>query len=45
MAGPMLVAFALSLAGMTALAIALYHFEVGGKLLDRRLRDLREVIA
>jgi heme exporter protein C len=45
MAPSMLLAFVLSLAGMVALAFALYSFEVGGKLLDRRLRELREVIA
>jgi len=45
MAPSMLLVFALSLAGMLALASALYAFEVGGKLLDRRLRELREVIA
>jgi heme exporter protein C len=45
MAPSMLLAFALSLAGMLALAVTLYAFEVGGKLLDRRLRELREVIA
>jgi heme exporter protein C len=45
MAPSMLLVFALSLAGMLALAFALYAFEVGGKLLDRRLRELREVIA
>jgi heme exporter protein C len=45
MAPSMLLAFVLSLAGMLALAVTLYAFEVGGKLLDRRLRELREVIA
>jgi heme exporter protein C len=45
MAPSMLLVFVLSLAGMLALASALYAFEVGGKHLDRRLRELREVIA
>ena len=45
MASSMLLAFALSLAGMLALASVLYTFEVGGKLLDRRLRSLLEVTA
>ena len=45
MAPSMLLVFALSLGGMLALAAALYAFEVGGKLLDRRLRLLKEVIA
>ena len=45
MASSMLFVFALSLAGMLALASALYAFEVGGKLLDRRLRELKEGIA
>ena len=45
MAPSMLLVFVLSLAGMVALAGALYSFEVGGKLLDRRLRRLREAIA
>ena len=45
MAPSMLLVFVLSLAGMLALACSLYAFEVGGKLLDRRLRELREVIA
>jgi heme exporter protein C len=45
MAPTMLLVFVLSLAGMLALAFTLYAFEVGGKLLDRRLRELREVIA
>ena len=45
MAPSMLLAFAASLAGMLALASALYAFEVGGKLLDRRLGMLREVTA
>jgi heme exporter protein C len=45
MAPSMLLVFVLSLAGMLALAATLYAFEVGGKLLDRRLRELREVIA
>jgi len=45
MAPSMLLVFALSLAGMLALASTLYAFEVGGKLLDRRLRELREVIS
>jgi heme exporter protein C len=45
MAPSMLLVFVLSLAGMVALACTLYSFEVGGKLLDRRLRELKEVIA
>jgi heme exporter protein C len=45
MAPSMLIVFVLALAGMLALASALYAFEVGGKQLDRRLRALREVIA
>ena len=45
MASSMLFVSALSLAGMLALASALYAFEVGGKLLDRRLRELKEGIA
>ena len=45
MAPSMLLVFVLSLAGMLALALTLYAFEVRAKLLDRRMRDLREVIA
>jgi heme exporter protein C len=45
MAPSMLLVFVLSLAGMLALAATLYAFEVGGKLLDRRLRELREVFS
>lgn len=45
MAPSMLLVFVLSLAGMLALAATLYAFEVGGKLLDRRLRELREVLS
>ena len=45
MASSMLLVFVLSLAGMLALAFTLYSFEVHAKLLDRRMRDLREVIA
>ena len=45
MAPSMLLAFTVSVAGMFALASALYAFEVAGKLLDRRLRTLRELIA
>jgi heme exporter protein C len=36
------VAFLVCLAGMLVLAAALYHFELLGKRLDLRLRDLRE---
>ena len=45
MAPSMLLVFVLSLAGMLALAGTLYAFEVGEKLLDRRLRELKEVIS
>jgi heme exporter protein C len=45
MAPSMLLVFVLSLVGMLALAGTLYAFEVGGKLVDRRLRELREVIS
>jgi heme exporter protein C len=45
MAPSMLLVFVLSLAGMLALALTLYAFEVRAKLLDRRMRELREVIA
>ena len=45
MAPSMLLVFVLSLAGMLALAFTLYSFEVHAKLLDRRMRELREVIA
>jgi heme exporter protein C len=45
MAPSMMLVFFLSLAGMVALAFTLYAFEVRAKLLDRRMRELREVIA
>ena len=45
MAPSMLLVFVLSLAGMLSLASALYAFEVRGKLLGRRLRELQEVFA
>jgi heme exporter protein C len=45
MAPSMMLVFFLSLAGMLALAFTLYAFEVRAKLLDRRMRELREVIA
>jgi hypothetical protein len=45
MAPSMFLVFVLSLAGMLALALTLYAFEVRAKLLDRRMRELREVIA
>ena len=45
MAPSMMLVFFLSLAGMLALAFTLYSFEVRAKLLDRRMRELREVIA
>ena len=45
MAPSMFFVFVLSLAGMLALALTLYAFEVRAKLLDRRMRELREVIA
>jgi len=41
MAPSMLLVFVLSLLGMLSLAATLYAFEVGGKLLDRRLRELK----
>jgi heme exporter protein C len=42
--GSMLVAFGVCLAGMLALAFALYQNELTGKRLDARLRELREAL-
>ncbi|MBD0317926.1 MAG: cytochrome c biogenesis protein CcsA [Thermoleophilia bacterium] len=45
MAGTMFAAFCVCLAGMLALAAALYLNELAGKRLDARLRELRETLA
>jgi heme exporter protein C len=45
MAGSMLFTFCVCLAGMVALAAALYANELAGKRLDARLRELREVLS
>ncbi|MEX1357314.1 MAG: cytochrome c biogenesis protein CcsA [Gaiellaceae bacterium] len=45
MAGSMLATFSVCLAGMLALAGALYANELAGKRLDARLRELREVLS
>jgi len=42
MTGGMFLVFCLSLAGLLGLAAALYRTELGGRLLDQRLRELRE---
>ena len=44
-ATPMLATFGLCLAGMLALAAALYANELAGKRLDLRLKELRELLA
>ena len=44
-ATPMLATFGLCLAGMLALAAALYANELAGKRLDLRLQELRELLA
>ena len=41
----MFVTFCVCLAGMLALAAALYLNELTGKRIDERLRDLRESLA
>jgi heme exporter protein C len=45
MAASMLATFCVCLAGMLALAAALYANELAGKRLDARLRELREVLS
>ncbi|MFN2470860.1 MAG: cytochrome c biogenesis protein [Gaiellaceae bacterium] len=45
MAGSMFFTFCVCLAGTLALAAALYHVELGGKRLDERVRELRELLA
>lgn len=45
MSGSMFFTFLVSLAGMVALAFALYHTELAGKRLDARLRELRRALA
>jgi heme exporter protein C len=45
MAASMLATFCICLAGMLALAAALYANELAGKRLDARLRELREVLS
>jgi heme exporter protein C len=45
LAGSQLVAFLVCLAGVLALAAALYANELAGKRLDGRLRELRELLA
>ena len=45
MAGSMFVSFLVCLAGMLALAAALYRNELLGKRLDLRLRELRELVS
>jgi len=43
--GWILVTYCISQAAMLVLAYTLYRLELGGKRLDARLRDLREVLA
>jgi heme exporter protein C len=43
--GWILVTYCIAQAAMLVLAYTLYRLELGGKLLDARLRDLREVLA
>jgi heme exporter protein C len=43
--GSILVTYCISQAAMLVLAYTLYRLELGGKRLDARLRDLREVLA
>ena len=45
MAGSQFVTFCVCLAAMLALFAALYQFELAGKRLDARLRELRELLA
>ena len=45
MEGSMFATFLVCLAGTLALAAALYHVELGGKRLDARVRELRELLA
>ncbi len=45
MAGSMFFTFCVSWAAMLALAGALYNFELAGKRLDARLRELKEMLA
>jgi heme exporter protein C len=42
MTGSMFLVFCLSLLGLLGLAASLYRTELGGRVLDRRLRELRE---
>ena len=43
--GWILVTYCISQAAMLVLSYTLYRLELGGKRLDARLRDLREVLA
>jgi hypothetical protein len=45
MSGSMFFTFLVSLAGMVALAFALYQTELAGTRLDLRLRELRKALA
>ena len=45
MSDEMFTTFCVCLAGMLALAAALYSVELAGKRIDERLRDLRELLA
>ena len=45
MAGSQFFTFCVCLAAMLALFAALYQFELAGKRLDARLRELRELLA
>jgi hypothetical protein len=44
MAGSQFFTFCVCLAAMLSLVAALYHFELAGKRLDARLRELRELL-
>ena len=44
MAGSMFFTFCVCWAALLALAAALYHLELGGKRLDRTVRELREAL-
>ena len=45
MAGSQFFTFCVCLAAMLALFVALYQFELAGKRLDARLKELRELLA
>jgi heme exporter protein C len=45
MTGSMFLTFCISLAGVLALAAALYHVELAGKRLDARVRELRALLS